>query len=192
MTLHGLAATDQKGRITPLGKQMASLPLEPMYSRVLLASFAAGCPSDIIDLVSLIGARDSLLVNSLATRDAANQARKKFYHRSGDHMMLLNILRAYEDVEGGPEQKQWCRDNFVNSRAMALVLESRKQLRERCERMKLDWQPSAEEDTDVVLSTLVEGLWANTALLQPDGTYRHSLNRQVSSTEVTDFLRNGY
>lgn len=178
LALHGLEATDKLGKITALGRQMASLPLEPMYSRVLLSSFASGCPRDIIDLVSLIGARDSLLVNSMATRDAANAARKKFVHRSGDHMMLLNLLRAYEDVEPD-EQKKWCRDNFINPRAMFLVLDSRKQLRERCERMKLDWEPSAGEDTDVVLSTLVEGLWANTALLQPDGSYRHSLTRQV-------------
>ena len=157
---------------------MASLPLEPMYSRVLLASFASGCPRDIIDLVSLIGARDSLLVNTMSTREAANAARKKFVHRSGDHMMLLNVLRAYEDVETG-ERKKWCRDNYLNLRAMNLVIDSRKQLRERCERLRLDWEPSAGEDTDNVLSTLVEGLWANTALLQPDGSYRHSLTRQV-------------
>ena len=96
---------------------MASLPLEPVYARVLLASFELGCPRDIIDLVALLGARDSLLISNIATRDEANKARRKFAHRTGDHIMLLNILRAYEDVEGHMKAA-WCRDNFINARAM--------------------------------------------------------------------------
>jgi ATP-dependent RNA helicase DHX33 len=159
---------------------MASLPLEPVLARVLLQSFAHGCPKEIIDLVSLLGSRDSLLVNSLNSRDEANAARKKFHHRSGDHFMLLNILRAYEDTDA-KERKSWCKENFINVRAMSHVLEARKQLIERCGRLGLDSESSTGEEVEPVLNSLVAGLFANTAILQPDGSYRHSLSRQVSS-----------
>lgn len=157
---------------------MAALPLEPVYSRVLLSSFAEGCPSDVIDLISLLGNRDNLLVNTVQTRDAAAAARKKFVHRTGDHMFLLNILRAYEDVEKS-EQRSWCKDNFVNWKAMTQVLQARAQLRERCERLKLDWEHSVGDEAEPVLNALVSGLFSNTALQQTDGTYRHTTSRRV-------------
>ncbi|ORY76229.1 P-loop containing nucleoside triphosphate hydrolase protein [Leucosporidium creatinivorum] len=189
LTLHGLTAIDAKGRITSFGRQMASLPLEPVFARVLLSSFAEGCPSDIIDLLSLLGSRDNLLVNTVATRDAANLARKKFVHRTGDHMMLLNILKAFEDVEKD-ERKTWCKDNFVNLKAMNQVLQARVQLRERCERLKLDWEVSAGDDAEPVLNSLVSGLFANTALLQPDGSYRHTTSRRLINVHPGSTMHN--
>lgn len=157
---------------------MASLPLDPVYSRVLLSSFSEGCPSDVIDLLSLLGSRDNLLNNSAAVRDQAEKARAKFVHRTGDHMMLLNMLRAYEDVEKD-ERRTWCKDHFVNHKVMQQVLQMRLQLRERCERLKLDWEMSVGEDAEPVLNSLVAGLFGNTALLQPDGSYRQTTSRRV-------------
>lgn len=180
MTLRGLGALDEKdGKILAFGKQMAALPLDPVYARVLLSSFDEKCPSDVIDLVSLLSARESLLINNAATREAANIARQKFHHRTGDHMMLLNILRAYEGVPSG-DRKTWCRENFINSRSMVQVLDTRKQLRERCERMNLDWDVSTGDEDEPVLGALVSGLFGNAALRNDDGTYRHSINKQVS------------
>lgn len=159
---------------------MAQLPLEPVYARVLLASFAEGCPREIIDLVSLLGSRDQLIINTASTREQANAARQKFVHRTGDHMMLLNILRAYEELDGKDERKAWCMDNFVSFKAIQSVLDARKQLRERVERLGLgDWEESVGDDAEPVLNALVGGLFAKTALLQEDGSYRHTLTKQV-------------
>lgn len=179
MTLKGLDAIDKNCQITPSGLQMSRLPLDPLYARVLLASFNEGCPSEIIDLVSLLGQRDSLLISSIATREAADQARKKFSHRSGDHMMLLNILRAYEDVPKA-DARQWCRDHFVNIKSLGNALEARRQLTERCERLKLDCDVTCGDDAEAILSACLTGLFGNTAVLQPDGSYRHTMSRLVS------------
>ncbi|CEQ42543.1 SPOSA6832_04364 [Sporobolomyces salmonicolor] len=177
LTLHGLSALDARGRITPLGLRMAQLPLDPVYARVLLASFAEGCPREAIDLVALLGSKDQLLAVSSANRDAAAEARQKFVHRSGDHLTLLNVLRAFEELpKEKDERKVWCRDNFVSLKAMMQVLDARKQLRERVERLDVgDWEVSAGEEAEPVLNALVGGLFANTALRMEDGSYRHTI-----------------
>ncbi|KAG0659288.1 putative ATP-dependent RNA helicase dhr2 [Rhodotorula mucilaginosa] len=191
LTLHGLEALDKQGRITPLGRKMAQLPLEPVYARVLLASFAEGCPREIIDLVSLLGSRDQLIINTASTREQATAARQKFIHRTGDHMMLLNILRAYEELDGKDERKAWCMDNFVSFKAIQSVLDARKQLRERVERLGLgDWEESVGDDAEPVLNALVGGLFANTALLQEDGSYRHTLTKQNVAIHPSSTLHN--
>lgn len=178
MVLRGLDAIDDRSKLTALGKAMATLPLDPLYSRVLLGSFDEGCPSEVIDLVSLIGFRDSLLHSSGAIRDEANLARAKFLHRSGDHFMLLNILRAYEEVPR-EESKAWCKAHFINARVLATILETRRQLRERCTKLGKDWNVSCGDDSDPVLSACMRGLFGNTAILQADGTYRHAMSKQV-------------
>ncbi|GAA6038833.1 hypothetical protein JCM8097_002918 [Rhodosporidiobolus ruineniae] len=180
LTLRGLDALDARGKITPLGLKMAQLPLDPVYARVLLASFAEGCPREIIDLVALLGSSDQLLINSAATRDQATAARAKFIHRTGDHLMLLNILKAFEELDGKDERKAWCRDNYISLKAMNSVLDARKQLRERVERLALgDWGLSVGDEAEPVLAALTGGLFANTAIRQEDGTYRHTMTKQL-------------
>lgn len=54
-------------------------------------------------------------------REQAAEARKKFVHRDGDHLTLLNLLWEYQKVKG---DKEWCRENFVNVRNVKHVLVS--------------------------------------------------------------------
>ncbi|POY72033.1 hypothetical protein BMF94_4948 [Rhodotorula taiwanensis] len=178
--LHGLGALGEKSRITPLGRQMAQLPLDPIFSRVLLEAFRQGCPREVIDLVSLLGVKDQLIINTSATREQANEARQKFTHRSGDHLFLINILRAYEELDGTDEKKAWCKDNYISYKAMQLALDSRKQLRERAERLDLgDWEDTLNDEPEPIIASLVAGLFANAATKQPDDSYRNMMTKQV-------------
>ena len=184
LTLHGLGALDKAGAITKFGRQMAGLPLDPVYAKILLASFEMGCPKEVIELVALLGSRDSLLPTPFNQREAVNAARAKFAHRRGDHLMLLNVLRAFDEVDKS-DRKEWCKANFVSLKAMGQVLEAKRQLVERCGRMKLDCSASAVggvdgEEEEVVLGACLAGLFGNVALMQADGSYKHAMTRQVS------------
>ncbi|GAA5875120.1 hypothetical protein JCM16303_005016 [Sporobolomyces ruberrimus] len=197
VTLHGLGAVSKQGKITPLGSQMAQLPLDPVYARVLIASFTEGCPYEAINLVALLGSKEQILAVSSANRDKANEARKKFVHRSGDHLTLLNILQSFEEMEPSnpsrrEERKMWCRENFISYKAMLQVLDARKQLRERVDRLNIgDWKVSCgNEEYTPVLNALVGGLFSNTAIRNEDGTYRHTITRQVIAIHPSSSMHN--
>ncbi|GAA6059902.1 hypothetical protein JCM10212_005285 [Sporobolomyces blumeae] len=194
LTLHGLGAVSNKGKITPLGRQMAELPLDPIYARVLVASFSEGCPFEALNLVALLGSKDQLLAVSSANRDKATEARRKFVHRSGDHWTLLNMLEAFEEFDGPDrkeERKMWCREHFISLKAMLQVLDARKQLRERVERLKIgDWAQSCGDETEPVLNALVGGLFANTAIRNEDGSYRHTVTRQAIAIHPSSAMHN--
>ena len=186
MELVGLGALDNKGKINATGRQMASLPLEPRQAKTLLASFEHGCTSEIIDLLALLGSADQLLSVPFKHRDAATEARSKFIHRTGDHMMLLNILRAYEEVLNSAsftavDKKEWCNDHFLSMKVLNQVLEARKQIRERVERMDKSWKASSGTDNndDAILTCLLEGHFTNTAMRMPDNTYRRTSGAMV-------------
>lgn len=157
---------DDQVLLTPLGKKMASFPLEPRFSKTLLISPDFSCTEEILTIISLLSV-DSVLYNPPARRDDVLAVRKKFISSEGDHITLLNIYRAFKKVSGN---KEWCRENFVNSRNMGLVSEVRAQLRDICIKMNMKLE-SSQSDLANVRRCLAHGLFTNAAQLQPDSSY---------------------
>ncbi|TNM84696.1 hypothetical protein fugu_008874 [Takifugu bimaculatus] len=152
--------------LTALGKKMARFPLEPKYAKTILLSTNYFCSEEILSIVSLLSV-DNVLYNPPARREEVLAARKKFISSEGDHMTLLNIYRAFKKVSGN---KEWCRENFVNSRSMGLVKEVQAQLKDICLKLNLKLE-SCGGDTASIRRCLAHGMFINTAELQLDGTY---------------------
>jgi len=161
---------------------MASFPLECHLARIILASQEFGCTLEVLDIVSILAASSKLFLASTDQREASAEARRKFSHPSGDHMTILNALRAYQEIatvetKGG--RREWCRQQFVNERALREAEDIRKQLRATCERMNIDWRASRPDNEEALLRSLVCGLVQQSAFLQPDGTYKQTMGHSI-------------
>lgn len=193
LNLFGLGALDNKGAVTDIGRQMASLPLETSFARSLLASQEHGCTNEVLSVISITSASAKLFLDSSQTREAAYSARQKFVHPSGDHITYLNVLRAYHDIskqESTHARKEWCRSHFINERAIKESGEILEQLKGICERMSIDWKASCGEDVEPVLKSLVRGLHQNVALLHPDGQYKQVQDRTAVNIHPGSSLSN--
>ncbi|KAI6127373.1 P-loop containing nucleoside triphosphate hydrolase protein [Pisolithus croceorrhizus] len=181
-TLWILGALDNFNGLTPLGRQMASFPVEPYLARIILASNAHGCTSEVIDIVSLLSSSSSLFLDITDQRDAIANARSKFRHASGDHLTMLNAFRAYQEMaetENKSSRKEWCKQHFLNERTIAEALKIRDQLRSTCGRVGLDWRASKKDIEEPVLRSFTVGLIQQSALLQPDGSYKQLMGHSV-------------
>lgn len=171
---------------------MAKLPLEPSLARALIASKELGCVKEMIGIVSLLSASSKLFfdVASSEEREAALVARSKFFHHSGDHMTLLNVFRAFDDVmsnnvaedtsgddeKDGPlgkmDRRSWCKRQYINDRALNEAVKIREQIQRACVGAGMDTTLSSGDDPEPILHSLCRGLFHNTALKHADGSYK--------------------
>jgi HrpA-like RNA helicase len=168
---------------------MLKYPLDPPHARILISSFDLGCPSEIIDILSIVNS-GPLFIDRAADRESAATSRTKFIHRDGDHLTQLNVLRAYlaiRDQDRG-SVSQWLKENHVNGKTIQHALKVREQLAELAVREGKDPKVSCGSETDCVARCLLRGLFMNTAIVQSDGSYRQTAGSLVSFPHLSIVL----
>ena len=91
--------TSQDQTLTPHGKRMASLPLDPIFSHLLLKSESFGCVAEALTAVSLLSSDNIFLhPHREEEKQAAAQAHKHFASKDGDLPTLLQVYNAWLKV----------------------------------------------------------------------------------------------
>jgi HrpA-like RNA helicase len=169
--LLSLQALDASGALGELGKKMSQLPLEPRYSKAVIASGGQfKCSEEVITIVSMLSVESIFFVPS-HKRKQADAAKSQFGRADGDHLMMLNVFRAYSMHKDNKERKVWCQHNFVNWKAMHKVEQVRQQIQEYARMLGIPLV-SCGSDYDQVKQCFVSAFFMNVAFLQADKTYR--------------------
>lgn len=84
--------------LTALGRQMAQFPLDPQYSKLILAASQFGCMEEMLSLVSVLSG-ENVFIATNEKREQANLAHAKFHSKHGDHLTLLNVFSAFQKTE---------------------------------------------------------------------------------------------
>lgn len=104
-------------RLTPLGAQMARLPIDPKIARILLAAEKHDCMAEILVIAAALSIQDPR-ERPLEAREAAARAQERFTDKRSDFMGYLNIWDAYQMERGkGASNRQmaaWCRQYFLS------------------------------------------------------------------------------
>ncbi|CBK25243.2 uncharacterized protein [Blastocystis hominis] len=154
-----LGALDRRsGSLTKLGREMALLPLDPLYSRLLILSKEYHCSAEILDIVSILSV-ENVFYSPREEREKANVSHKRFASVYGDHLTYLNVFHAYREEKGNV---QWCHDNYINSRSMKTAVEIRKQLVGYCQKIGIE-EISCEGEFDQVRRCLAAGMFVQVA-----------------------------
>ena len=192
-----LRALDPSGAITPLGTQIATLPVNPSLGCVLLTSTQPehDCLDACIDIIAALSVENVFLsTTSEEKKEAADAARADLYRREGDHLTLLATVQAY--AAENADRKAWCETRFVSHRAMKAVMDVRRQLQEMLKQFHpkglgsgpVTGSASTYDLHERVLRAFLAGFTLNTALLVPDGSYRTVVGRQTVAVHPSSVL----
>ncbi|ONI10609.1 hypothetical protein PRUPE_4G056700 [Prunus persica] len=169
--LYSLGVLDDDAKLTsPTGFQIAEIPLDPMISKMMLASGQLGCSEEMITIAATLSIQ-SIWVSGWGSQKELDEAKLNFAAAEGDHVSFLNVYKGF--LQSG-KSSQWCHKNFVNYQAMKKVLEIREQLRRTAQRIGIVLK-SCERDTVVVRKAITNGFFANACRLEAsshDGKYK--------------------
>ena len=183
--LYGLQALDPSGNLTDLGRELARLPVDPMFARAIIKSveLGEGCLQQIIAIVAMVSCDATVFVSPSTAKQESRQAHSRFFSPFGDHLTLLAVYRSWRAVPH-KQRKQWCKDNYINARALTKAHDIFEQILQQCSRdgagtgagaggtARLGADLPAEVDPVQIRRALVTGLFPHAARRQHGGAYR--------------------
>ena len=115
--LQELGAVDDERRLTPLGLELARLPLDPRIGRIVLAARDLGCLPEALVIASALAVPDPR-ERPLERQQAADQAHLKFRDERSDFLSLVALWEFFGDALGQKLSHRrlvdTCRAQFVS------------------------------------------------------------------------------
>ena len=121
-----LDAIDDARELTPTGRELARLPLDPRIGRMIVAARHHGCLREMLVLASALSIQDPR-DRPIARRDAADEAHKLFVDERSDFLSDLKLWDWYAksaDGSGGEHKlsqrqlRDLCRTRFISPNRM--------------------------------------------------------------------------
>lgn len=171
-TLHELGAVTESGELTPLGRDLAKLPVDPRIGRMVLAARQEDCLTEILVIASAMSIQDP--------RDRphdkqfqADECHAAFRDERSDFLGWVKLWKEYRDRKrhlSSSKLRRWCRDNFLSYVRMRELDEVHRQLAELAG--SLGMHPSSREaDPAAIHRALLAGLLSNIGLKSDTGEY---------------------
>uniref|UniRef100_A0A1A7Y7C5 Pre-mRNA-splicing factor ATP-dependent RNA helicase DHX16 n=1 Tax=Iconisemion striatum TaxID=60296 RepID=A0A1A7Y7C5_9TELE len=169
--LYALGALNHLGELTKLGRRMAELPVDPMLSKMILASEQYKCSEEVLTIAAMLSVNNSIFYRPKDKVVHADNARMNFVVPGGDHMVLLNVYTQW--VESG-YSTQWCYENFIQFRSMRRARDVRDQLEGLMDRIEVE-MVSCEGENIPIRKSVTAGYFYHTARLSKGGykTVKH-------------------
>ncbi|HEY6898002.1 MAG TPA: ATP-dependent RNA helicase HrpA [Rhodocyclaceae bacterium] len=110
------AINETTKQLTPVGRELAKLPLDPKVGRMILAAREYGCLREMLVIASALSVQDPRERPQEAA-GSADQAHAKWKDEKSEFLSWLKLWKAADEVwkhETSNKQRQWCRKEFVS------------------------------------------------------------------------------
>ncbi|KAA6185261.1 ATP-dependent RNA helicase HrpA [Thiohalocapsa marina] len=171
-TLEELAAIDAEGRLTPLGQQLARLPVDPRIGRMLLAAGQHRCLRELLIIAAALSVQDPR-ERPLDKQQSADEIHATFRHPESDFLTFLNLWAFLEKERKGLSRRKFqtlCRQHFLSWNRVQEWRDVHAQLREQM--LELGHKEGEAEGTfEEIHRALLTGLLSNIGLKDEQREY---------------------
>ncbi len=122
--LNELGAVDDANELTPMGGELARLPLDPRVGRMILEARSRGALEEVLVIASALSVQD-VRDRPMEAQQQADQAHSKFDDEKSEFSGYLRLWKWIADARGGHgdthklsnrQYEQLLRQNFINIR----------------------------------------------------------------------------
>ncbi len=167
-------ASEPQRRLTPIGRQLAQLPIDPRLARMVVAANNEGCLAEVLVIAAALSIQDPRERPS-DQQQAADQQHARFTDRTSDFLSLLNLWRYLEEQQKALSSSRFrkvCRTEFLNYLRVREWQDLRAQLRQASKSLGFTTNTTP-SDPDRVHRALLAGLLSHIGLY--DGEKRDYL-----------------
>ncbi|XP_048716255.2 ATP-dependent RNA helicase A isoform X1 [Caretta caretta] len=187
-TLRELDALDSNDELTPLGRILAKLPIEPRLGKMMIM----GCIFYVGDAVCTISAATCFPEPFISEGKRLGYVHRNFAgNRFSDHVALLSVFQAWDDARMGGEDAEirFCEHKRLNMATLRMTWEAKVQLKdilinsgfpEECLMTQIFNNTGPDNNLDVVISLLAFGVYPNVCY--------HKEKRKILTTEGRNAL----
>ncbi len=179
-TLQELAALDTARELTPLGKRLARLPIDPRLGRMVLAAVDEGALDEVLTIVSALSVQDPR-DRPFDKRQAADELHAEFNHERSDFLSWLNLwsfVSVQKEALSNSKFRKMCKQRFLAPMRILEWMDVRRQLLLLVRELKFTINTTPAEE-DNIHRALLTGLLANVATRTDKRDYLGTRNRHM-------------
>lgn len=163
---------EERARLTDIGRELARLPIDPRFARMLIEARRRGVEHDVLAIVAGLSIQD-VRERPEERREEADRLHARFTDPTSDFLTLLNLWNHLQDRQaelGSSAFRRLCRAehlNYVRVREWADVHRQLRSLlgRERGRGSAREASASAAADPDDIHRAILSGLLSQIGLL---------------------------
>ena len=198
-----IGALDNDGKITAMGRRLATLPIDPRLGRMLVEADRNGCASDVLVIVAALSIQDPR-ERPPEFQEAADQSHRRYVDPTSDFVTYLNMWR-YLGVQSrdlsGSAFRRMCKREFFHYLRYREWRDIAQQLRQMCRQVGIHVEPlglpsttfinSLRDEANPVVSAVLEfGRGSKTA--DADEIHRSILSGLLSNIGMWDEPKREY
>jgi len=160
-----LRTEDGVQRLTPLGRTLAQLPLDPRLARMVVEADRNGCVRDVLVIAAALAIQDPR-ERPADKQQAAAELHKRFSDETSDFLAYLNLWHYVQEQQKALSSsafRRLCRAEFLNYLRVREWQDLHSQLRRSLRRLDLSLDSSA-TNADNVHRSLLAGLLSQVGL----------------------------
>ena len=206
--LHELGAVTEERALTPVGQELARLPLDPRVARMIVAARDEGCLREMLIIAAALTAQDPR-ERPQEKQGTADAAHKKFADEKSEFLSWLKLWQWYQgELEHKKSQRklvQACHANFLSALRMREWLDIHSQLHGMV--AEHEWRENDVPATyDAIHRALLAGLLGNIGcksedsghylgargikfLVHPGSALNKKAGKWIAAAEITETSR---
>jgi len=181
--LHELGALTDTNELTPLGRELARLPVDPTLGRMLLQARNENVLQELLVIAAGLSVPDPRERPDDA-KEAAATAHRAFSDPASDFLSLLKIWRQAPPPEGASHNalRRFCKTNYLSVSRMREWREIYRQLSETLADDETEKPAAKKGETgyDAIHRSILAGLLGQIAQKEERNTYKAAGSRQVT------------
>ncbi|KAJ9559044.1 hypothetical protein OSB04_013658 [Centaurea solstitialis] len=189
--LKTIGALDDTEELTPLGRHLCTLPLEPNIGKMLLMGSIFQCVNPALTIAAALAHR-SPFVLPINRKEEADEAKRSFAGDScSDHIAALKAYEGWKEAKRSGNEKSYCWENFLSMQTLKMMEDMRLQFLDLLSDIGfVDKSKGANaynqysDDMEMVCAILCAGLYPNVVQCKRRGKRTALYTKEVGKVDI--------